>query len=442
MRQLLGSGAGAWVMLLAIVACGLATAVFLHRRPHWALSLWLATVCLVPVWLGVSIGVYWEPAALIGLFVLAAAWFRLPPRFGSADWIFVCFLAACLLPVVVGGSSGPAIFELVSEWLVGFLLGRLVGTRLPLSVVHRTVAIAFTIVGALAVAEFVIHWNPFVDITAHNSLFEIWGTLQERGGKSRAEGAFGHSIALGCSLAMAIPLALACDLPLTARLAMTVMMLAGCVVTFSRTAMICAVIAVVLSVLFLRDPLPARLRAVIGGGFIVAAVLLIPVVTATFAAAGSEASDSAAYRGNLVSLVPDMAAVGMSPVAHVSPTGTLRFGAFGSIDSALILGGLTYGMCALAFALVLLLAGIGCAVRRAATPATLAVIAQMPALATVALITQYRIFFFFMAGLALLSQVQAASAGQDGNILRASVGRMRATGRSGAQAATRQRQEI
>lgn len=58
----------------------------------------------------------------------------------------------------------------------------------------------------------------------------------------------------------------------------------------------------------------------------------------------------------------------------------------------------------MAIALALLLVGIYLVFTRQAAPATIAVVAQIPNLLTVALITQYQIFFWFMVGLAVYSQ--------------------------------------
>ena len=67
----------------------------------------------------------------------------------------------------------------------------------------------FTIVAVLAILEFVTGTNLFITYLPNTtSLFDIWGTLQPRGGVIRAEGAFGHSIALGASLGIAVSLTL------------------------------------------------------------------------------------------------------------------------------------------------------------------------------------------------------------------------------------------
>ena len=66
--------------------------------------------------------------------------------------------------------------------------------------------------------------------------------------------------------------------------------------------------------------------------------------------------------------------------------------------------GLTYGWVPLACVLAMLLAGVGCLLTGRATAPTIALLAQVPAFATVALITQYSTFTWFVAGLAVFSQ--------------------------------------
>jgi hypothetical protein len=133
------------------------------------------------------------------------------------------------------------------------------------------------------------------------------------------------------------------------------------------------------------------------------------VVTRVFAAAGSEATDSAAYRGDLLALVGTMRPLGLSEAFHRSPTGVVSFGRFHSIDSALILQGLTYGWLSLVLVLVLLAAAAFAVVTGRASAPTIAIAAQIPAFATVALITQYSTMVWFVAGLAVFAEARRRS---------------------------------
>lgn len=394
------------VLVLLAASCAALLVVVLRDAPRAALVLWLLVVAFVPVWLGVAVVSFFLPASLVGGLVLLTMLPFAPRALAPADWGVAVLMAACLLPVLVGGATPTSVFVVLTQWLLAFLLGRVVPARVGLAVVYQAVAVVFTVVSLGALAEFLLSWNPFVEITAANDLYATWGPLQERGGLLRAEGAFGHSIALGACLAMAIPLTLASAFRLRTRALMTAAMLSATLVTFSRVAMVCAVLAVVLSLLLLREELSRAVRAAVALGLAVAGVLLVPFVAATFSAAGDEATNSAAYRGDLTSLIPDISVLGYATSAYRTTAGELYFGRFHSIDSALILLGLTYGWLALAAALALLLAAVWLVVAGRASAPTIALVAQLPALATVALITQYAMVLWFVAGLAVTAQVE------------------------------------
>jgi hypothetical protein len=393
-------------LLLGVGAAALA-AIVLRGSPRLFAMAWIATICFVPWWVGLS-SVVFLPAALLmstaGVILLLPT---VPARISFADVVGICFFVSCLLPLFVGGATTAAAFGLAFQWLPALLLGRLLPTKVDIRWLYGCIAMAFAVVSVLAILEFALSWNPFVHIPgASDSSFSTWAGLQRRGGIVRAEGAFGHSIALGSSVAMAIPLALASRFRSSLKAVLVVLMLACSVVTFSRIGMIGAVTGVALSVLFLREGLSRRARAAVAGTLVVLAFVVIPYVASVFESAGSEATNSAAYRGRLVSLIPDMAVVGFSPAAHRTPGGDLYMGNFRSIDSALILLGLTYGWLALLVVVVLLLSAIVAMVARSATAPTIAIVAQIPALATVALITQFSVFIWFVAGLALFAQAE------------------------------------
>lgn len=404
---------GGWVDRLALLAVAVPllvlTTVLCSRRPKVVFVGWLATVAFVPVWLGFSVGSFFPLSAIAAL---AAAAFLLRPgrlHWTAGDWLLVALGAACLLPFVLGGVNQSAVFQLLTIWLPAAVLGRVVVGVLPLRWVYSAVAVAFSVVAVLAVLEFALHWNPFSHIPANSpSLYAAWSPLQNRGGLTRAEGAFGHSIAMGSSIALAVPLTLASSFRPWMKLVMVGVMMAAVIVSFSRVSILSAGIALVLSALVLRDALPWKWRAAILGSVCVGSAAAAPFVLGVFAAAGSESANSASYRGDLLSLVPAMAPVGFSPIGSVSPAGRLFFGRFRSIDSALILTGLTYGAIALAVCCIALIIAVVLVLVGRANAPTIAVVAQIPALATVALITQYASFFWFMVGLA----VAATSAGR------------------------------
>ena len=398
---------------LVLLLVGLAVAAGLvqlgRARPKFALVAWLLTAAFVPFWVRVSSLSLFMPTTLVGLVVVAALWAAPRRRLNGVDFAVFCFFLSCLVPLFFGGGTSSTVFGALSQWLLAYLLGRLVTARMEVAFIYSTIAVIFSVVAALAICEFLFHWNPFIGIGPHNALEAKWATLQGRGNLVRAEGAFGHSIALGCSLAMAIPLTVASTHRPVVKLTMIAVMLGGVAVTISRISMVCAAVGILIMLIFVPSAMTRQVRATIAGVFALAAVALYPFVRDVFAAAGSEATNSADYRQLLVSLVPDISVLGLSPSAYQDASGDLHFGWFQSIDSQILYTGLTYGWFALACGVLALLAGCLFVVRRQATAATVAVVAQIPALATVALITQYSMFFWFMAGLAVATQVSRQS---------------------------------
>ena len=393
----------------ALVLLVLAVLV-LRTRLRLAFAGWLVAVCFVPVWAGITLKVDLEPhvVASVGLVVcllpVAARRRGTAARFTWGDALFLGFFATSLLAAFAGRLLFTDLFVLAVQWGGAFLAGRLIGYRVPLPQVFGAVAVAFTVVAVLTLVEFATGFNPFVLVPGSGSLHQIWSTIQVRGGQARAEGAFGSSIALGAGLALAVPLTLAAPFKPALRLAMVVLMLAASVVTFSRIGLVTAVIGLVVTVLLLRGALPLRLRATVSVGLAVVALASSSLLDRVFTAAGTEASDSASYRITLLELVPTMRPFGSATSMYRLPTGERFFGSFHSIDNALLLLGLTYGWVPLAFVVGLFLLGLGCLASGRVTAPTIAVLAQLPAFGTVALITQYSTLTWFVAGLAVFAQ--------------------------------------
>ncbi|MGY1601012.1 hypothetical protein [Geodermatophilus sp. SYSU D00815] len=416
--QALTGGSLAELPVLGAVAVVLALGLLVMvRAPRLAFAGWVVSLCFVPVWVGVSIKVGLESHVIASLGLVASL---LPVlvrgsrlstvRLAWGDAVFALFVLASLVPVVSGRVTFSDTFVVAVQWTAAFLAGRLVGYRVPLTWVYGALAIAFTAVAGLALVEFVTGWNPFLKIPGDGSLRAAWAAVQDRGGRTRAEGAFGHSIALGAALALVVPITLAAPFRTALRLGMVVLMLGAAVVTFSRIGLVTAVVGAVLAVLFLRADLPRRLRVAVTAGLVVVGVGTASLVSTVFSAAGTEATNSADYRLELLNLVPHLQPFGWASTAYQvagrtvlanvpSSDGTLH-----SIDNALLLVGLSYGWVPMALVLGLLLGAVGWVVSGRATAPTIALVAQIPAFATVALITQYSTFTWFVAGLAVFSQ--------------------------------------
>ena len=407
MSALVGTDPARHLLGLLGLGLGVLAVVVLRRWPRLAVLAYLLVLAFVPVWAGLNVKVFLEPQVLVGLLVLlpllpSAGRHRVRPV--VADGLLALFVLASLAPLLVGRSSLTSVFDVAVQWLGAYLVGRFLAVRTGDDWVLRVIALVFSVVALLALVEYATGVNVFLLVPGTGPEHQVWATLQERGGVLRAEGAFGHSIALGAALSMAVPLTLASSYRVGVRLGMVALMVAGVVVTFSRIGLVCTALGIVLSLLARRDQLPARLRVLLAGALAVGAAVVAPLLTRVFAAAGSEASDSAAYRGDLLDLVADMRSLGFSSAFYRAPDGTVYFGGFRSIDSALILEGLTYGWVPLAIAVVALAGGVLAVLARRASAPTIALVAQIPALATVALITQYSTMVFLVAGLAVHAQ--------------------------------------
>lgn len=394
---------------LAIVIAGLALLVA-HRSPRLAFVAALCLLCFVPVWFGARLGFNGNlliPVAVLACLAIALVMLPVTGMRASPVDALLVFLVVVATSSFLTSDPVLALSFLVTPFayfVSGYLVGRIATARIGAETVYRVVAIVFTLVAVLALVEFVTGVNLFIALRIDNSLFSEWGDIQSRGGYDRAEGAFGHSIALGSSLALAVPLALAARFPFAVRLGMVSLMLAATVVTFSRIGIICAFFGVALCALLLREQLSRLQRGLIVVGGSVIAVLLLPLVVAVFTEAGDEAVNSASYRGDLFPLLASANLVGFSDSVHRSPSGSLTFGSFVSIDSQLVLTGLTSGLLALAAVAVAVTVAIILCLRGRAQPATVAVVAQLPALATVALITQYSVMLWLIVGVAATSQ--------------------------------------
>jgi hypothetical protein len=399
-----GPGADRMSLVLLALAVGGVGVIMLRDHPKLLAVLWLCGICFVPIWMGVTVKVYLAPVAIIAVFVFIAL-FPVPGlRLGKADVAIILLIALCTATVVVGGATRAAISDVVLQWVPPLMMGRLLTQRVGLNWMSKAIGVVFAVAAALAIVEFFTGFNPFVLLARQNSLYGTWGGLQARGGIVRAEGAFGHSIALGASLAAALPLVIATDMVVKAKSVVVLLLLSGTIVTFSRAGMICAVLGLILTIVFQRQGLSLRLRVLLTAVLAGVTVAVLPSVSRVFEVAGSEAAGSAAYRGDLLSLVPDMIPLGLSPASYRAPDGTLYMRYFKSIDSALILEGLTYGWLPLALTVALLLAAVVLVLTRLATAPTIALVAQIPALATVALITQYPSVLWFIVGMAIVAE--------------------------------------
>ena len=401
--------AGGLVLLLVFVA--------LRRSPKLAVSAWLFVICFVPVWIGQTVvGPYFPAFSIISLvaavsLVTAVSHFR----WSVVDAVFAAVLAIVVVEYLLGLTTRSGTFDLVTAWGAAFLLGRVVTSVLDPRWVYGAFGVFFSLVAVLAIVEFVTSFNVFTTYLGNdNSNYLAWGDLQPRGGITRAEGAFGHSIALGTSLGIAAAMTMGSRFRPWVKTVMVGLMAVGAVVGFSRAGMLTAGLAVLLSCLFLREPLTRVYRI---GLLLLAAAAGVGVFLAVqdvFVASGSEAAGSASYRGELLQLVRFIEPFGVASNYQVTTNREVSVGEFASIDNALLLFGLIYGWVPeLLLLLVTVPAAVYLLLRKRATPAVIAVLAAFPALLTVALITQYAAVFWFAVGLAVSTQVKANATSAD-----------------------------
>lgn len=392
------------VLLAAAGAAALCIAVALvllfRRDPRWAMIAWVVALFFSPVWLGVQAGIFVTALTAVTLLAIVSGGAR-GFRWSHIDTVMLVLLVAILLAYVFGGTTYGHLLEVLTMWLLPYTWGRLAIARVGENWVAACITVAAMVASVLAIAEFMTGVNMFHLIPGAGS--SNWGTLQIRGGLLRAEGAFGHSIALGGTLAMSAAFALTVRWPVWLRAVALGLIGAATVLTFSRIGLIGLVITVFLSIVFLRRYIEKSLRWTVLILLAVGTVVALPFITQVFGEAGAEAEGSAEYRANLLPLFDVMTLLGLSPAREVLATGEDYFAGFRSIDSALILTGLRYGLIPLAILVGLLAIAIVAVLRGRGSPAAVALVAQIPAFATVALITQYSAFVWFTAGLAVAS---------------------------------------
>ncbi|MCW3492770.1 hypothetical protein [Microbacterium sp. SSM24] len=410
--QLVALAAAAMVAVLGLV-------LLIRRHPRWGMALWTLAFFFTPIWLGAgAMGVF--VSALTAMTVIAIiSGFSPNLRWSNVDTVMAVLLLVILLAYAVGGSIQGHVQDSVVMWFLPYVWGRMVLARVTEDWVAACIATAAVGASLLGLLEFVTSQNLFLLTPGASS--STWGNLQERGGLLRVEGAFGHSIALGGALAISAAFLLTVRWRPWLRATALVVVGAATVVTFSRLGIIGFALTLVLGVIFLGAYVGRGLRIAVLSILLVGAAAVVPTILDVFGEAGSEAEGSANYRVDLLGLTNSMVLLGVSPEREVLPTGEDYWAGFRSIDSALILIGLRFGLLPLGVVLVLLAILIGSVVIGRATPASVALVAQIPAFATVALITQYAAFVWFAAGLAV--SAYALRYGRDADQLAAAVAR-------------------
>lgn len=391
------------ILCAALVGPVLAFAIF-TKRPKLGFAAWLVSIAVIPCWIGVNAG-FFVPASLIGAVIALTCLFTGTTwRPSKGDFCVVVLLVASWFGVEFGSESGrssaTAYASMFTLWVPGYLVGRFVCEKAGLSFVKAAMAVTFGVVGFLAIIEKLLTWHIFADQVGVNSLADIWAPIQIRGGVDRSEWAFGHSIALGGSLALSIPFLLTSSFKTKTKLIFLSLILAGVATTLSRGAMLAAGLTLLLS-LITSENLRRGHKAFLFTASAILAVFVVADFATVSADAGSEVSDSSGYRMSLFArLVSTLEPYGRGSSYLSGVNGEVQYGNYTSIDNTFMALGLGFGWISmLVIAIPFLVMGVRFILRRGSFAET-ALLGQLPVITTVAMITQYQVIVWMIAGLA------------------------------------------
>lgn len=382
----------------------------LRKRPRVAVFLWALALVLVPVWVAVHVGELLLSASVVASATLLFVTIGRETYARPMDVAIALFLILIVLSTAVGTGRWQEVFEFVMGPLTAYLVGRTITNVVNTDFLYKLFGFLFVAVSVLAIIESITGINAFLGWGPENSL-DSWSTQQSRGGETRPEVAFGHSIALGASLAMTVPLVWAARWPAWWRALALILIFSAAVLSLSRIGMATSLLALIVMAVFSKH------RLSIPHALIVLAII-VPVMAAVlgsiqdvFERAGSEATSSSEYRASLRRLIPSIRWLGVAESEYYRADGRRYFGAFSSIDSQLLFTGLLYGIIPLAILVIPLVLSVFVVLQGRASAPLIAVVCQIPALLNVALITQYGTYFWFLVGLA--ATVPIAQSKQD-----------------------------
>lgn len=382
----------------AVLALAAMTLPVVWKKPHCAVGAWLLATALLPSWLVIDLGVALPPGTVLALPVIGALLLQpLAARIEIADVALISFLLVATLALLMAGSPRSTYEEMLAVWVVSYALGRLSGIVVQLRTLERLFLTAMAVVAVWAVVEATLGWHLFESLAGSSA---NWNEIQVRGNRVRAEAAFGHAIALGAALVLALPVAIV-RLRGVARIGAVGLILAGVLASGSRGAIIGFAVAMIGSIWVsgARGPHIAGL-GVIG---VVGSMLALPIFLGADSLALQQNLASSEYRAALLRFaMSHMELIGLSTRASYTTTGQVAYGPFLSIDNTVLRIGLEFGVIAAALALLLMgMPTIRVFSRATRQPFELGLVATVPILATVSLITQWQAFVFFVAGVAV-----------------------------------------
>ncbi|MCV7416421.1 hypothetical protein [Mycolicibacterium litorale] len=379
---------------------GLTAFVLLNLSPKLSLCVFLSAICFVPYWWGIDLFGYVPAASLISLMVFPGALLR-AVRGGNYAVVAVLSIGLFVGLLVALGASIPGHgFVLLAQWVPAFFVGYSLTTQVGIQFVRDTITIVFLVVALLAIVEYLADWNPYFGTAPATEQYLKLGTLQDRGGITRSEGSFAHSIALANSLALAIPMVLTSRFRPVTQATVTALIIVAIFTTFSRSGLVTAGLALAFTLWASHGKISRRTRTTVALGVLATAAVALPWVEGVFNAASQEATRSANHRLRLLELVPYLEAFGTARGYHET-AGVFQWFGVVSIDNAFLRLAVNFGWALGSLFLLAAAWTVFRAVNRKANSPEIALASVMPALLTVALITQFGILVWFYMGVAV-----------------------------------------
>jgi hypothetical protein len=385
------------------VVVGIPVLYMTLRSPRFAFCLWFAGLCFIPYWLIVHIGVSWPPGSILGLLVLPSALTHRPRRgITTGDWVALAFACACTSAYLFGGAPRSLLAQVFVQGGIAYLVGRNLAPAAGRQWTINTISIVLTLIGVWAIGEYIFSFHPFTRLDL-GSPQGYWAALQTRGGHIRSEAAFGQAISLGAALAVGVPFVYMSTFRNSRKAFAWAILGCGLLTTASRGPLVAAALGLVLVIVFGEGRAVRGTRLVFSYLGLLIAVPVAYLLTARLNEAGAEVALSANYRGTLYHLaLEDMHVNSLADNLRFTEAGhQIYHEALASIDSTFLQTALVFGWLPVAIVLGGFAIIIVRILVRKANVSEIALVAQLPVLATVALITQYYYMVWFVAGFAV-----------------------------------------
>ncbi|MEV7135680.1 hypothetical protein AB0N24_22675 [Arthrobacter sp. NPDC093128] len=390
-------------VITCLVIAGVVVSFALMKHPRAAIVLWLIVMIAVPSWISVKVVTSLSPLNFTFLLLVPAILHAANQRLSKVDLLLGGFVVSVSVAFAFLSTPQYAFATVFVQWLAGYWVGRYLAPAAGKEWVYRAVAIAATVVGIWAIAEFAFSLHLFENF-AGTDASAGWQKIQIRGAFARSEGAWGHSIAMGAFLALGLPFVIASKFAPVRKTLMIAAVCGGVIVTFSRGALIGALIVFVACVIFLPGTsLGRKTRQFFFALLVLVAVTLVPYLLSVFDSLSYDLDPSTQYRADLTKYIfEDMHALGPADQMNLLPNGRYFYRMiFGSIDNTYVLTILQFGWVPTALLGAGLVAVIFRVLIRRGGPADIAMFGQIWVMGTVALITQYGMAVWFCAGMAV-----------------------------------------